>query len=322
MGTWGNNLSVLPFYESPSEQDFRLWYAYGENYRLLADGSSAMPFFFRLPYSSRLYSALLNGTATITLEILKVCVCAEIPQVDPSKKGDFNMDFDESFYRADAGGFDFYNIFLQNGFGWYATGNTLNDWIVFKYPAEMVADLGLEEGLYYIKASITTPVPTPLPPEPPIPNTYVRYSEIFTVGNTTNMVKVEWGWQERLAMGNFLCPSIGNDSFVNRVYLDTEIGMPEYENTEEGEERNGYFFPIKQMSQKIHHMKFIAPEYLCDAMRTIFMGDNIVVTDRLGRTYKCDTFRTDVEWLEQGHYASVEASFTTDLVVKKIGKSY
>lgn len=326
MGNWGNNLSALPFYESLEEQDFRKWYAYGENYRLVAKSTTILPFFFAIPYDAQVYTYLTNGTLP-TISIMKVCSTCEIPQTDPNLRGSFSMDFSESFHRYDSGGLDFYSRFSQNGFSWYATGTTADDWIVFFYPADEVVNMGLESGLYYLSFNlhIEIPVPSPPPPAPVNPPIIIdinRYSDIFTIADTSMMTKLSWSFKSRLEMGTLACPSEDDDSFVNVVYLDTEIGMPEYESTEEGEDRNGYFFPIKQLSQKTHRMNFIAPEYLCDALRVVFMADTITVVDRLQKTYDCTEFHNEVNWLEQGHYAEVRCNFQTDLVVKKIGKAY
>ena len=38
--------------------------------------------------------------------------------------------------------------------------------------------------------------------------------------------------------------------FKNRVYVCSELGKPEYKFEEEGENRDGYFFPEKQISEK------------------------------------------------------------------------
>ena len=98
--------------------------------------------------------------------------------------------------------------------------------------------------------------------------------------------------------------------------------MPEYKFTEDGEERNGCFFPIKQISEKVYKMSFTAPEYLCDVMRLIRMADYIEITDNLGRHYDVEQFEMDVKWSQGGHYAEVTCSIQTDSVIKKIGKAY
>jgi hypothetical protein len=109
--------------------------------------------------------------------------------------------------------------------------------------------------------------------------------------------------------------------YRNTLYLNTQLGKPEYEFNEEGENRDGFFFPEKQISEKKYKCQVLAPEYLCDVMRLIRMCDHVRVTDK-GRIYDCDTFLITPEWQEQGNLASVEIEFETDTVVKKIGKGY
>ena len=91
---------------------------------------------------------------------------------------------------------------------------------------------------------------------------------------------------------------------------------------EDGEERDGYFFPEKQISVKTFKCTILAPEYLCDVMRFIRMADYIHITDKYGREYDCDTFLITPKWQTQGDLASVEIEFKTNTVVKKIGRGY
>ena len=148
------------------------------------------------------------------------------------------------------------------------------------------------------------------------------YSEVFTiVKDMTPYLKIEWYNDENLVFdgGQFV---FANPRFHNYLYFAAEIGKPEYTFEEEGEKRNGYFFPTKQLSEKVYRCTVLAPEYLCDVMRLIRMCDHVRITDKYGRIYNCDTFLITPEWQEQGNLASVEIEFETDTVVKKIGKGY
>ena len=100
------------------------------------------------------------------------------------------------------------------------------------------------------------------------------------------------------------------------------IRETEYKFEEEGEERDGYFFPEKQISEKTYKCTILAPEYLCDVMRFIRMADYVRVTDKYGRNYDCDTFLITPKWQTQGNLASVEIEFETATVVKKNGRGY
>lgn len=148
------------------------------------------------------------------------------------------------------------------------------------------------------------------------------YSEVFTVvQDMAGYLKIEWYNDENLVFdgGQFV---FANPRFHNFLYLATEVGKPEYTFEEEGESRDGFFFPEKQLSEKRYKCNILAPEYLCDVMRLIRMCDHVRVTDKYGRIYNCDTFLITPEWQEQGDLASVEIEFETDTVVKKIGRGY
>lgn len=146
------------------------------------------------------------------------------------------------------------------------------------------------------------------------------YSEIFTiVMNVSGYLKIEWGDLEN-AFFDVGAIVYKNPKFVNVLYLNTELGKPEYVFEEDGETRDGYFFPEKQISEKTYKCTALAPEYLCDVMRLIRMSDIVIVTDKYGRKYNVDTFLITPKWETQGDIASVEIEFQTDTVVKKIGR--
>lgn len=148
------------------------------------------------------------------------------------------------------------------------------------------------------------------------------YSEVWTVvQNVSPYLKVEWYNKENVVYegGQIVYEQT---LFRNFLYLDTELGKPEYKFEEEGEERDGFFFPEKQISEKVYKCQFMASEYLCDCMRLIRMADYVRITDKYGNRYYCDTFLITPEWQTQGDLASVEMEFQTDTVVKKIGRGY
>ena len=101
------------------------------------------------------------------------------------------------------------------------------------------------------------------------------------------------------------------------------MGRPEYEIEKEGDERDGYFFMEKGIPRKSYRMTFFAPEYLCDALRLVPVSDVVKIWDTsrgASVEYDVDDVDMEVEWLEQGNYASVTITFHTDTVVKNLGK--
>ena len=147
------------------------------------------------------------------------------------------------------------------------------------------------------------------------------YSEVFTVvADISPYLKIEW-WDTE----NFIMDAgaivYKNPAFKNVLYLQAEIAKPEYTFEEEGEMRDGYFFPTKQISEKHYRFAFLASEYLLDVMRLIRMADYVEITNS-GQKYSVDTFLITPEWEENGDVASVEAEFDTATVAKKIGLGY
>lgn len=171
------------------------------------------------------------------------------------------------------------------------------------YSGNIPMAISMREGYYY--AEMSDGVET-------------WYSEVFdVVGQLDDFMKIEWWDEEPLYYsGGHIEYSKG--TYKNKVYLCTQVGKPDYDFEEEGEERDGYFFPEKQISEKIYKFVFIAPEYLCDAMRIIRMSDHVEITSR-GETYVADSFLMTPSWQEQGDLAAVDVEFETDTVIKKIG---
>lgn len=154
---------------------------------------------------------------------------------------------------------------------------------------------------------------------------------ITVVGNLDGFLKIEW-WDDEdfyLDSGDVIVydghGTTGDyarqTTFRNEVYLKADIAKPEYIFEEEGETRDGYFFPIKMISEKRFRFSFMACEYLLDAMRFIRMADHIQITYR-DEVYNCDSFLMTPEWEKEGDLAAVQCEFETATVAKKIGVGY
>lgn len=150
------------------------------------------------------------------------------------------------------------------------------------------------------------------------------YSEIFTVVNDIQpYLKITWWDVDDFMMdgGTIVYKYSNGTQFKNVLYLQSDIAKPEYLFEEEGETRDGYFFPIKQVSEKRYRFKFFASEYLLDVMRFIRMADYVEI-EHHGQIYYPDTFLITPEWENNGDVADVEAIFDTATVAKKIGRGY
>ena len=149
----------------------------------------------------------------------------------------------------------------------------------------------------------------------------VRVSEIFTVVNDIQpYLKITWWDLDDFTMdaGTVVYTS---PAFKNVLYLQSDLAKPEYPFEEEGEIRDGYFFPTKQISEKRYRFNFLASEYLLDVMRFIRMADFAEI-EYHGQRYSLDTFLITPEWEDNGDVAAVEAVFDTATVAKKIGLGY
>ena len=266
--TTNNNLSVLPFYTSIAEQDWRKSYAYGDVYPLFAQAGFFLPF--------QIIREHRNNTIQEVMLYKK----------NGSLVGDITT------------------ILLEAGLSLNAYATQGYDVILF--PA-IFPTIQQEDGQYYMTLS---------------DGVETWYSDVFTVVQDVQAyVKVEWYNDEDIIYdcGRFV---YDNPRFHNFLYFATEIGKPEYTFEEEGENRDGFFFPEKQLSEKRYKFTILAPEYLCDTMRIIRMCDHVRITDKYGRHYDCDNFLITPEWQEQGNLAKVEVEFDTDTVIKKIGTGY
>lgn len=155
----------------------------------------------------------------------------------------------------------------------------------------------------------------------------VAYSDVFSVvSDMTPYIRIEWWNDEDMIIGGKKWKA-DISSWVHstgvklhrEIYLATNVGKPDYEFEEEVEQREGWAFPIKQVSYKRYKFKFAATEPMLDALRIIRMSDYVKIYDGLGNEWDCDTFLITPRWTEQGNIAEVDAEFTCDTIAKKIG---
>ena len=304
-----NNFSPLPFYEDTALQSRHAWYAYGEQYINRVDKGRLIPFYITVPkdFPESFWS---------NIEIKFYDCCGN--EVTGTGGGSFSYSFNESFEINPA-------TITPNK---YASRMAMNGIKIVKgteydtliYYALSNSQINLPDGSYYIRIKFTHATGTA---------EFNVYSELFTVSSASPKVILSWRNEESLMYkGGFVPFGVKFADiydFHHELYLDTEIGLPSYEFTEEGDERNGYFYPTKQISEKVYNMHVVAPEYICDAMRLIRMADYANATQYMQyiqRAFSIGQFETEVNWLEQGYYADVQCTFKTDTIVKKTGKAY
>lgn len=148
----------------------------------------------------------------------------------------------------------------------------------------------------------------------------IWYSDVFTIiRNLSEYLRIDY-WDSE----DFILPTGHIDytsPYKNTVYLNTQLARPDYPFTETSDTRDGYSYNEKMVSNKTYKFVFIAPEFLCDAMRLIRMHDYVQITNK-GIVYNVDSFLITPKWLDQGDLASVDAEFQCGTVIKKIGKGF
>lgn len=178
-----------------------------------------------------------------------------------------------------------------------------NSFKLLKYPGTLPIVEIKYEGLYYLAISIA--------------DLGTIYSDVFTVTNRVDdYLLLEYNNSYNFVFKNGVVDF--SDSFKFKCYLNTQVGKPEYDFEEEATERMGYTFVESQVSKKVYKFTFVAPEYLCDALRIVRLCENKQITSK-AQTYDLTTFSMNPEWEDQGDLASVECEFETDTVIANVG---
>lgn len=149
-------------------------------------------------------------------------------------------------------------------------------------------------------------------------NNVSYYSDILCAKDSVkDCIELKYRSSRPIKMANGIDISFA-DNFIFKCYLQTQIGKPDYEFEEEVTERLGFTFVESQVSKKVYKFTFIAPEYLCDALRIVRLCDQKrIIAD--GEIYTPLTFNIQVNWEEQGDLASVNCTFETNTIITNFG---
>lgn len=286
-----SNLNPLPWYESIEEQGFRKSYAYGKVWPLIAHKDYLLPFqivFTGAPSLTRFFIHQVESGKSF--EITSAMNAASFNVYS----GDYAVGIFPALYKLDWSilGLDFNNDFDES-FG---------------------GESHTSEGRYYLSMEYTIDDVT-----------RNLYSEVMTlVMDTSCYLKLEWFSYENLSYngGVIVYDVLAAGSYVNYLWIRADVAMPDYTFEEEGEERDGFFFATKQVSEKTYRFAFLATEEICDALRIVGLSDVVSVVDPLGRRYVCDKFSMTPEWQQQGYLAAVNCEFQTDTVVIRRAQAY
>lgn len=164
----------------------------------------------------------------------------------------------------------------------------------------------LPQGTYRAEFSIGTQVYISTP-----------FCVIPGIETSSKYLLIEYWNDEKIAYpGGFITTGANND-FKYQMYVPATICKPKYEFEEELTKRAGYKFLELQTSTKVYAFTFVAPEFICDAMRLIRLSDYIRISHD-GEYYNALNFEFDVDWQEQLYLAAVDCQFETDSIIQKL----
>jgi hypothetical protein len=139
------------------------------------------------------------------------------------------------------------------------------------------------------------------------PDGYIRLSYTNNHYLRYNGGKIYFGEVEKIMFGF-------------ELLIDTTICKPNYTFEEKSSDRLGYRYIESQVSNKGYQFTFVAPEYLCDALRLLPMCNDRTIVDKLHTYDKITDVNVEVEWLDQGDLARVTISFNHDTVVANLAE--
>lgn len=179
--------------------------------------------------------------------------------------------------------------------------------VLYVSPGSNVYAKSVEPGVYRAEFTI------------PGGETYVSTPICVTEGieTNTNFVKLEYWNDEKLAYPNGFVTTGTDNDFKFQMYIPTTFFKPKYEFEEEITKRAGYKFLELQTCNKVFGFNFLAPEYICDALRLVRLSDYIRFTHD-GEYYNALNFEYNPDWQDNGYLAAIECQFETDTIIQKL----
>lgn len=179
--------------------------------------------------------------------------------------------------------------------------------VLYVSPGSNVYAKSIEPGVYRAEFAI------------PEGETYVSTPICVTEGieTNTNFVKLEYWNDEKLAYPNGFVTTGTDNDFKFQMYIPTTFFKPKYEFEEEITKRAGYKFLELQTCNKVFGFNFLAPEYICDALRLVRLSDYIRFSHD-GEYYNALNFEYTPDWQDNGYLAAIECQFETDTIIQKL----
>lgn len=179
--------------------------------------------------------------------------------------------------------------------------------VLYVSPGSNVYAKSIEPGVYRAEFAI------------PEGETYVSTPICVTEGieTNTNFVKLEYWNDEKLAYPNGFVTTGTDNDFKFQMYIPTTFFKPKYEFEEEITKRAGYKFLELQTCNKVFGFNFLAPEYICDALRLVRLSDYIRFSHD-GEYYNALNFEYTPDWQDNGYLAAIECQFETDTIIQNL----
>lgn len=179
--------------------------------------------------------------------------------------------------------------------------------VLYVSPGSNVYAKSIEPGVHRAEFTI------------PEGETYVSTPICVTEGieTNTNFVKLEYWNDEKLAYPNGFVTTGTDNDFKFQMYIPTTFFKPKYEFEEEITKRAGYKFLELQTCNKVFGFNFLAPEYICDALRLVHLSDYIRFSHD-GEYYNALNFEYSPDWQDNGYLAAIECQFETDTIIQKL----
>lgn len=179
--------------------------------------------------------------------------------------------------------------------------------VLYVSPGSNVYAKSIEPGVHRAEFTI------------PEGETYVSTPICVTEGieTNTNFVKLEYWNDEKLAYPNGFVTTGTDNDFKFQMYIPTTFFKPKYEFEEEITKRAGYKFLELQTCNKVFGFNFLAPEYICDALRLVRLSDYIRFSHD-GEYYNALNFEYSPDWQDNGYLAAIECQFETDTIIQKL----
>ena len=133
----------------------------------------------------------------------------------------------------------------------------------------------------------------------------------YTTGFQNDYLRIDWKHSCNLADNYY------EKNFINRIFIDSELAKPEelIEREEHKNELTGITTYSAMITAKIYKFTWIVPEYVYDALRTVWMNSLITLYKPNLESSTITEFSLSPSWNPDDGLVTIEVRFKTDIVV-------